>query len=144
MRRSVLAAIAVLVGTGAGVAADDPIQARQKLMKANGAAAKGIVAIMKGAAPFKLETAQAALNQFIETSEKAPALFPADSDKGKTNALPAIWQNKSDFEAKLAKLGADSKLLLASVKDEASFKANFPPLFKDCGACHELYRAKEK
>ena len=61
----------------------------------------------------------------------------------KTHALPAIWKNKSDFEAKFVKFGADSKAALAAITDEASFKANFPPLFKDCGGCHELYREKE-
>ena len=143
MRRCVVASIAVLVSIGAGVAANDPIKARQALMKANGDTSKAIAAILKGQAPFKLATAQAALNAYIEAADKAPALFPPGSDKGKTHALPAIWKNKSDFEARFVKFGADSKAALDSIKDEASFKANFPPLFKDCGGCHELYREKE-
>lgn len=144
MRRTVLAAVAVLIGAGASVAADDPIHARQELMKANGNAAKNVVAILKGKAPFKLETVEAALKTFINAADKAPALFPPGSDKGKTHALPAIWKDKSDFEAHFAKLGADSKAALVAIKDEASFKADFPPIFKDCGACHEKYRAKEQ
>jgi cytochrome c556 len=144
MRRTVLAAVAVLIGAGASVAADNPIHARQELMKANGKATKAVVPIMKGAAPFNLETVQTALKTYIDAADKAPALFPPGSDKGKTHALPAIWKNKSDFDAHFAKLGTDSKAALAAIKDEASFKANFPAVLKDCGACHKTYRAKDE
>jgi cytochrome c556 len=144
MRRTVLTVLAVVLGVGASVAADDPIHARQELMKANGKTTKAVVPMMKGAAPFKLETVQAALKQYIETAEKAPALFPQGSDKGKTNALPAIWKNKNDFEARFAKLKSDSQAALAAIKDEASFKADFPGVLKNCGGCHENYRAKLK
>lgn len=144
MRRTILAAVAVVIGAGAGMAADDPIHARQELMKNNGKATKAVVPILKGAAPFNLATVQAALNTYIKAADEGPALFPPGSDKGKTHALPAIWQNKSDFDAHFAKLGADSKAALAAIKDEASFKADFPPIFKDCGGCHKTYRAKEQ
>ena len=145
MRGSVLAAIAVLVSVGAGIAADDPIHARKELMEANGKTSKAVAPILKGQAKFDLAVAQAALNAYIAAADKAPALFPPGSEKGgKTEALPAIWQNKSDFEARFAKLGKESRAALAAIKDEASFQANFPPLFKNCGGCHELYRAKEK
>jgi cytochrome c556 len=143
MRRTIVAAIVVLAGVG-GSLADDPIHARKELMEANGKATKAVVAIMKGASPFKLETVQAALNTYIAAAEKGPALFPVGSEKGgKTEALPAIWQNKSDFEARFAKLGEDSKAALAAIKDQASFKTSFPPVLKDCNGCHETYRAKD-
>ncbi len=145
MRQGVLAAIAVLVSVGAGIAADDPIHARKELMEANGKTTKAVVPIMKGQAKFDLGAVQAALNAYIAASEKAPALFPVGSEKGgKTEALPAIWQNKSDFESRMAKLGTESRAALAAIKDEASFKANYGPVLKNCGGCHELYRAKEK
>ena len=143
MKRAILTSMALLLGLGASVAADDPIHARKELMEANGKATKSVVPILKGAAPFKLDVVQAALNNYISAAEKEPALFPPGSEKGKTDALPAIWKNKSDFEARFAKLGADSKAALAAITDEASFKANFPPVLKNCGGCHELYRAKE-
>lgn len=144
MRRAVLAGLAMVLGMGASVAADDPIHARRALMKANGTTTKAVVPIMKGAASFKLEDVQAALKSYIEAAEKAPALFPAGSDKGDTNALPAIWTNKRDFDGRFAKLATESNAALAAITDEASFKANFAPVLKNCGGCHELYRAKEK
>ena len=144
MRRMVLAGLAIVAAAGAGLAADDPLAARQALMKANGKDTKAVFDIVKGAAPFSLETVQTALNQYIETAEKGPALFPEGSDKGKTEALPAIWKNKADFEARFAKLGEDSKAALAAIKDQATFKANYQPVLKNCNGCHETYRAKEQ
>ena len=144
MKRTALAGLALLLGLGSGGAADDPIAARQALMKANGKDTKAVFDIVKGAAPFSLETVQTALNQYIETAEKGPALFPEGSDKGKTQALPAIWQNKADFDARFAKLGEDSKAALAAIKDQATFKANYQPVLKNCNGCHETYRAKEQ
>jgi cytochrome c556 len=143
MRLTILTCAIILACIGASFADDDPIKARQKLMDANGDTSKPLVPVLKGQAPFDLATAQTALKAYIATAEKAPALFPPGSDKGKTHALPAIWQNKSDFEARFAKLGDDAKAALASVKDAATFKAGFAPIFKDCGGCHELYREKE-
>ena len=95
-------------------------------MEANGKATKAVVGIMKGAAPFKLETVQAALKTYLDSAEKGPALFPEGSDKGKTEALPAIWKNKADFEAKFAKLGEDSKAAMASITDAASSRRTSP------------------
>ena len=144
MRRTSLAALAIIVSVGAGIAADDPIKARQALMKANGESPRRVVAIMKGARRSIWRRCRRRSTTISRPRRRRPALFPPGSDKGKTEALPAIWKNKSDFEARFAKLGTDSKAALAAIKDEATFKANFPPVFKNCGSCHELYRAKEK
>jgi cytochrome c556 len=92
MKRTLLAGLVFVLGVGASLAAD-PIHERQELMEANGKATKAVVAIMKGATPFKLETVQAALKTYADSAEKMPALFPPGSDKGKTDALPAIWRN---------------------------------------------------
>ena len=145
MRRIVLTGIAFLGCLSASVAADDPIHARKELMEANGKATKAVVPMLKGQAPFKLETVKAALETYVVSAGKMPALFPKGSEKGgKTEALPAIWTDKADFDAKFAKFGEESKAALAAITDEASFKANFGPVLKNCGGCHETYRAKEK
>jgi len=145
MRRMVLISLAFLGCISAGVAADDPIAARKALMAANGKATKAVVPMLKGAEPFNLETVKAALETYIDAAGKMPALFPVGTETGgKTQVLPTAWSNKADFDAKFAKFGEDSKAALAAITDEASFKANFGPVLKNCGGCHEAYRAKDK
>ena len=48
----------------------------------------------------------------------------------------------ADFNAKFEQFGKDAEAALVSVKDEANFKAAFPGITKNCGGCHESYRAK--
>jgi cytochrome c556 len=120
----------------------EAIKERRALMKANGEASKPIVPMLKGTAPFDLATVQKALKTYGDAAAKMPALFPPDSKTGDTNALPAIWDNMDDVKARFAKLGKDVDAALATVKDDASFKAVMPDFFKNCGGCHEKYRAK--
>ena len=42
-------------------------------------------------------------------SDKGKNLWPDNSKAGDTAALPAVWENKADFDAKLAKFVADAK-----------------------------------
>ena len=83
-------------------------------------------------------------NSMVDAAAKMPALFPDDSKTGgDTRALPAIWADKADLNARYAKLGQDATNALAAIKDQASFAATMPPIFKNCGGCHEKYRASE-
>jgi cytochrome c556 len=143
MMRTVLAVTALALGLSTALA-QDPIAARKALMKKNGDEAKVGTAIMKGEAPFDLAKAKAIFATYADAATKAPALFP-DTAKtgGDTAALPAIWEKKADFDAKLEKFGKDAKEAEAKVTDEASFKTIFPAVQKNCGGCHETYRAKK-
>jgi cytochrome c556 len=100
--------------------------------------------MLKGDAPFDLAKAKTALASFQEAGEKAPALFPDNSKTGgDTAALPKIWEDKADFDARLAKLAADTKAAESTVTNLDSFKAAMGTIGKECGGCHELYRAKK-
>jgi len=144
MIRTMLAVTALAIGVTAVTAQSDPIAARKALMKANGDHAKIVGAMARGEAPFDLAKAKAAFASFQEAGEKAPTLFPDNSKTGgDTAALPKIWEDKADFDAKLAKFAADAKAAGESVKDFDSFKAALGTVGKECGGCHELYRAKK-
>jgi cytochrome c556 len=145
MTRIVLAAAAVALAVTAVAAQSDPIAARKALMKKNGDEAKVGAAMVKGDAPFDLAKAQAIFATFADAAAKAPALFPDNAKTGgDTAALPAIWENKADFDARLAKFGTDSKAAQSKVKDLDSLKAIWGGLLKDnCGGCHEKYRQKK-
>jgi cytochrome c556 len=143
MIRFLIAGAAVAIGIGTLAAQTDPIAARKALMKANGDHARTVNEMFEGKRPFDLEAAKKAFATFAEAGEKAPALFP-DSSKtgGDTAALPVIWENKADFEAKLAKFARESKAAAEATKDFDSFKAQFGELRKNCGGCHQTYRKK--
>src|SRR5215469_949950 len=144
MTRIVLAVGAVALAVTAVAAQSDPIAARKALMKKNGDEAKIAAAMVRGEAPFDLAKAKAALASFEEAGEKAPSLFPDNSKTGgDTAALPKIWEDKADFNARLAKMAADAKAASGSVTDLDSFKAAMGTLGKQCGGCHELYRVKK-
>jgi cytochrome c556 len=144
MIRTVLAVAALAIGVTAVSAQSDPIAARKALMKENGDQAKIASAMLKGDAPFDLTKAKAALAAFQQAGEKAPALFPDNSKTGgETAALPKIWEDKPDFNARLTKLAADAKAAAGTVSDLDSFKAAMGTIGKECGGCHEIYRAKK-
>lgn len=144
MIRAVLAVAAVAaVGLGVTVAvAQDPIAARQQLMKDTGAQAQLGAKMMRGEEPFAADKAKAIFAQYVKTADQAKALF-ASNTPGKTAALPAVWSNKADFDAKMEKFGVDAKAALEKVTDLDSFKAQFGPVQRNCGGCHENYRAKQ-
>jgi cytochrome c556 len=144
MKRLVLVATMLALGGSFAIAQQDPIAARKALMKKNGDEAKIGTAFMKGEAPFDLAKAKAIFAAYADAASKAPGLFP-DTAKtgGDTAALPAIWEKKDDFNAKLKKFGEDAKEAQAKVTDEATFKATFPNVQKNCGGCHETYRLKK-
>jgi cytochrome c556 len=72
---------------------------------------------------------------------EAASLFPEPPNPGEdTRALPKIWENKSDFEAKIAafsKVISDNK---DKVKTVDELKVAVPLIGKACGNCHEPYR----
>ena len=142
MKRVLLAVAIVAFGVTAVVAQSDPIAARKALMKENGKQSGIARAMIEGKEPFDLAKAKAALANFAGASEKGKNLWPDNSKSGDTASLPAIWENKADFEAKLAKLSADAKAQDPSVKDLDSFKAAMGEIGKDCGGCHNTYRKK--
>ncbi len=144
MKRLALVATILALGGSSAIAQQDPIAARKALMKKNGDEAKIGTQIMKGEAAFDLAKAKAIFAAYQDAAAKAPTLFPDTSKTGgDTAALPAIWEKKDDFLARLKKLGADAKDAEAKVTDEASFKAVFPTVQKNCGGCHEAYRLKK-
>ena len=143
MLRTVLAVAVVALGATALVAQTDPIKARKDLMKANGAEARIGNEMVQAKRPFNLDDAKKVFASFEEAGEKAPASFPDSSKEGDTAALPAVWENKTDFNARLAKLATDSKAAIAATKDLDTFKAQFTEVTNNCGGCHQTYRKKQ-
>jgi len=145
MTRILLTIAALAIGvTAVGAQKLDVIAQRKALMKQDGDRAKALAAMVRGDAPFDAAKAKAAFAGFAEVAEKSLTLFPDDSKTGgDTTAHSRIWENKADFDARLAKFGANAKAAEASVNDLASLKEAVAIVSKDCSGCHEVYRASK-
>jgi cytochrome c556 len=127
-------ATAVWAQNAAGIAA------RKEAMKAFGGAAKGPGGMNKGDAPFELPKVQASLKTIEDTAVKAKGLFGDDTKTGETDTLPAAFEKKPDLLARFDKTAADAKAAAGAIKDEATFKAEWPKVVSNCGGCHKEYR----
>ena len=144
MNRTVLAVAAIAIGVTAVAAQSDPIAARRAHMKEVGAQTKTGTGMAKGEIPYDQGKAQGIFAAYVKAATDLPNLFPETSKTGgDTAALPAIWANMSDFKSKAEKFAADAKQAQTQVKDLDTFKASFTAVTKNCGGCHENYRAKK-
>ncbi|MBM6594498.1 c-type cytochrome [Microvirga pudoricolor] len=140
MKRVVLVAGLLGLGVAAAWAQGNVIEQRQAIMKSFGGQVRTVSGMLRGQAPFDLAQVQTALNTFVDGSQKAPPLFPPGSDAGDSKALPAVWEKKAEFDGLFVQFANDSKAALASIKDEASFKAAMPKVLENCGTCHKTFR----
>jgi cytochrome c556 len=142
MIRTVLAVAVLAFGVTAVVGQGDPIAARKAIMKANGDQSKIATDMLEGKQPFNLDAAKKIFATFAE-AEKVRPLFPDNSKTGgDTAALPAIWENKADFEAKLTKFVTEAKAAGAATTNADTFKVQITEVRKNCGGCHQPYRKR--
>lgn len=139
-----LAVACVLVFAGA--AAADEIEDRQALMKRNGDAMKILAPMAKGEAPYDQAAAMEGFQQFVDTADRLPDLFPESSQTGgDTEASPKIWEDQAGFETQIDAFREDSEAALAAAPaDLASFQAAFGAVAENCGDCHETYRVEKE
>ena len=136
---------AALLTAAAASAADDPIATRIALMKDNGGAIGVGAAMAKGELEYDPVKAALAMRTVHSTILAFPAFFPEGSESGgETRALPAIWQNKADFDQKASELQALAAAAMETPPASLDeFRSTFAAVTRTCGGCHELYRAEK-
>jgi cytochrome c556 len=69
-------------------------------------------------------------------------LFPPGSDKGVTDAKPAIWQKWGEFVGNAKKLGEETAKLssVAATGDARAISDQYRTVTKVCIACHDTFR----
>ena len=144
--RTIVAFLTVALCIGAAMAQSDPVTTRENLMNQNNDHAKAVVLMMRGQAPFDAAAVDAAFEQWADTAQKLPGLFPENSKTGGDNrASPKIWLNKKDFDAKAAAFAK----AVAETHDKAKsslegLRAAIPVVGKACDNCHEDYRLSKQ
>lgn len=142
----VLGSLAAVIAVGcatmqtAKMTPGEAVAERQKLMKANGAAWKGVQEKTKAG-----DIAGVAVDADVlaQNAKKIPALFPPGSLEGKTAAKAEIWQKWAEFEASAKNMDMEAGKLrdTAKTNDKVATEA----LVKDfgrkaCGSCHTPFR----
>ena len=126
-------------------AQQNPILARQEIMKKSDEELKALSRVLRDQAPFDAAKATAAYAEMEESYKRLPSLFPDNSKTGdKTRASPKIWENRADFDAKLAgfiKAAGDAKSKATNV---TAFKELHQVVIKSCDNCHADYRMRRQ
>lgn len=123
---------------------------RETHMKVYGAQLGILGPMAQGAAPYDAAAAQAAADRILEnaTSDDWMVMWPEGSAQGEvpdSRALPVIWEQAEDFEAKhQALIEAATALQAAAGTDLAALQGAIGGVGQACGSCHETYRAPEE
>lgn len=145
----VFASLALLTATSASALdVTEAVAARQTQFKTLAGTFGQLAGMARGKVAYDAEAAQAAADQIVMLSQNDQVtLFPEGSDEmmvDGTRAMPAIWDNFDDFQAKWADLGAAAlNLQAAAATGQDGLGTAVGQLGGTCGACHRSYRAPE-
>ena len=120
-----------------------PMEDRQAAMKQVAQSMKEASAFTSAQTPFDAAKAKASMGQISDAARKLKGLYPAGSGTDpKSAADPKVWENKADFDKRLAEMGT---LAAAAGKsaDQAAFKTAFGEVGASCKSCHDIYRKKK-
>lgn len=120
----------------------DPIKHRHEVFEEVGKnmkAAKKIVG--EGKSDALLDHAK----KVQELTTDIPALFPAGSDKGKTDAKPVIWEKWEDFKKVAHDASTKASAFVTAVEggDKEAIKKAFGDLGAACKACHKDFKTED-
>lgn len=137
----IFAAVCTLAATAAF--AQSMHDKREEVMKAQGAQIGVLAGMAQEKAPYDAAAATAAATKLAEIAAwDAEELFPQGDATGR--ALPAIWENWDDFQAKHeALVTASATMATEAGKGLDALKAAIGPIGAACGGCHQAYRKAE-
>lgn len=118
-------------------ASEGEVEYREHVMEAVGGHMQAAADILRGKVPHQdhLTLHADALNDLAGI---APLLFPPGSQGG--DALPAIWQNADDFEAKLTGFQEAAAGFAAAAQSGDGVGPALQQLGQSCKSCHDDYR----
>jgi len=152
------AVIATLLALPAGLALaqeedetpeDIAIEIRHGHMLNYAANLQRLGAMAQGNAEYDATAAQTAADNlvYLASIDQSHYWLPGTSSEEHENsaALPAIWENMEDFQAKqVALLEAVTGLQSSAGTDLAGLQSAMQGVGQACGSCHEDYRVKEE
>ena len=125
------------------------VQAREGHMKAYALHLGALGGMAKGDIAYDAEMASAHAGELAALAGLAQTGYwqegtSSDELEG-SRALPAIWEDMADFDAKKEALHqAAMQLETAAGEGQEQLQAAFGAVGGACGACHKAYRAEEE
>lgn len=109
----------------------------------------GVLArIARGQSPYDQAAVDGALSSMEQDVPKIAAVFSENPKMNLPDATygssPKVWENKADFDSKVAPVLAAIKESKGKITDVASAKAAFDNINGKCNGCHETYQVKLK
>tara|TARA_Y100000389_G_C17383188_1_gene475501 strand:- start:499 stop:960 length:462 start_codon:yes stop_codon:yes gene_type:complete len=136
---SILTSLPLTVSSGSSV--EDIIKGRKALFSKNYSTAKKVQSY---ASKGDFENLKSLILEMSENYQNLIAYFPENTKEGfKTEALPAIWENKEDFNNLMIKASNNMIELSAIIESSDDVKGTLTKLmWSNCKACHNKYRVK--
>lgn len=98
--------------------------------------------MLKGKVPFDAEVFKQRAENAAQLSQMPWEAFISGSDKGDTDALPAIWEDKATFDSKASQFAEYAQAL--AVAAQSGDKKQIAPAFRDwakgCKDCHKSFK----
>lgn len=148
MMRLMLAGAALAIGVASVSAQAELVRERAELMFEQGERIYGTLnKMVRDEIPYDQAKVDEAFVLLKETSRKLPALYP-ETAKGQAPdadyyASAKVWENKADFDARLAKLIKDIDENAPKAKSLDGLKEAHAAIVQTCNSCHETYRVKK-
>ena len=119
---------------------EEIIKGRKALFSKNYSTAKKVQSF---AAKGDFENSKSLMLEMSENYKSLLEYFPENTKEGfKTEALPAIWENKDEFNNLMIKSSNDMIELAAIIESSSDVKDTLGKLmWSNCKACHNKYRA---
>lgn len=114
------------------------VMARMQGMEQIGAASKVLGNMARGRVAFDAEAAALAKAALAQHAAEIPALFEAQEDDPKSEALPAIWSDFADFTAKAEALRDAAEAM--DITSAETIAAGMGAVGGACRSCHKAYR----
>jgi cytochrome c556 len=147
MKRLLLGSLLVGAAAAVAVAQTNPLKERNAFMYEMGEEGYGpLTKMVRGEEPYDQAKVAASFDKLAQIAPKLPPLWPAGS-QGKAegsdfHSSPKIWENKADFDARLAKLIRDiPQARTQAVSGPDGLRAAYDLIVRqDCNGCHQQYR----
>ena len=136
----ILVSVTFSLPANSDLSSEELIKGRKAIFSKNYSTAKKVQTF---ASKGEFEKAKSLMIEMSENYKSLLEYFPENSKEGfKTEALPAIWENKDEFNNLMTKSSNDMIKLTQIIENSDDVKGTLGKLmWANCKACHSKFRA---